>query len=269
MMGLRTLRSLLSNSLDSALGGAGHVQMGPLRMPSKPMPSMPQSDRPLSTVELDRLEKLLVSDVFHEEAMPLDMLQGLFCAVTSAPDLIPPSSWLAVALGDNPVYETAEQAQEILDLVMRFHSQTMLELDDGAGITLYVFPDEDGEDDFATWCEGYLEGVVLSETDWDEHGEPEEVEELLFPFMLLAGRMREAAEEAGDTVPSLEEEREMRRTTAGAMSDSVMAVYSYWLDKRISHPPIRREGPKVGRNDPCPCGSGRKYKSCHGSSETN
>ena len=27
---------------------------------------------------------------------------------------------------------------------------------------------------------------------------------------------------------------------------------------------IRREGPKVGRNDPCPCGSGKKYKKCHG-----
>jgi preprotein translocase subunit SecA len=29
---------------------------------------------------------------------------------------------------------------------------------------------------------------------------------------------------------------------------------------------VRREGPKVGRNDPCPCGSGRKYKKCHGAS---
>ncbi|TAN37214.1 MAG: preprotein translocase subunit SecA [Verrucomicrobia bacterium] len=28
--------------------------------------------------------------------------------------------------------------------------------------------------------------------------------------------------------------------------------------------PIVREGPKVGRNDPCPCGSGKKYKKCHG-----
>jgi preprotein translocase subunit SecA len=28
---------------------------------------------------------------------------------------------------------------------------------------------------------------------------------------------------------------------------------------------IKREGPKVGRNDPCPCGSGKKYKKCHGS----
>ncbi|HEV7735170.1 MAG TPA: SEC-C metal-binding domain-containing protein [Candidatus Binatia bacterium] len=28
--------------------------------------------------------------------------------------------------------------------------------------------------------------------------------------------------------------------------------------------PIRRAEAKVGRNDPCPCGSGRKYKKCHG-----
>ncbi len=27
---------------------------------------------------------------------------------------------------------------------------------------------------------------------------------------------------------------------------------------------IRNEGPKIGRNDPCPCGSGKKYKNCHG-----
>ncbi|NUQ47655.1 MAG: SEC-C domain-containing protein, partial [Phycisphaerae bacterium] len=28
--------------------------------------------------------------------------------------------------------------------------------------------------------------------------------------------------------------------------------------------PIRRDQPRVGRNDPCPCGSGKKYKQCHG-----
>ena len=27
---------------------------------------------------------------------------------------------------------------------------------------------------------------------------------------------------------------------------------------------FQRQGPKVGRNDPCPCGSGKKYKQCHG-----
>jgi preprotein translocase subunit SecA len=28
--------------------------------------------------------------------------------------------------------------------------------------------------------------------------------------------------------------------------------------------PIKNAEPKVGRNDPCPCGSGKKYKKCHG-----
>jgi preprotein translocase subunit SecA len=31
-----------------------------------------------------------------------------------------------------------------------------------------------------------------------------------------------------------------------------------------SAPAQRRTGDKVGRNDPCPCGSGKKYKKCHG-----
>ncbi|MDF1563814.1 MAG: YchJ family protein [Deltaproteobacteria bacterium] len=37
----------------------------------------------------------------------------------------------------------------------------------------------------------------------------------------------------------------------------------YFLDGDAVKPkPIRREGPKIGRNDPCPCGSGKKYKKC-------
>ena len=31
--------------------------------------------------------------------------------------------------------------------------------------------------------------------------------------------------------------------------------------------PYQKESPKVGRNDPCPCGSGKKYKKCHGAME--
>jgi uncharacterized protein len=27
---------------------------------------------------------------------------------------------------------------------------------------------------------------------------------------------------------------------------------------------VKRDAPKVGRNDPCPCGSGKKFKKCHG-----
>ncbi len=39
-------------------------------------------------------------------------------------------------------------------------------------------------------------------------------------------------------------------------------VYAGQVEEKIET--YRREAPKVGRNDPCPCGSGRKYKKCCG-----
>jgi preprotein translocase subunit SecA len=40
---------------------------------------------------------------------------------------------------------------------------------------------------------------------------------------------------------------------------------SYDKDDPFNEPlvPIRNTTPKIGRNDPCPCGSGKKYKKCH------
>ena len=38
----------------------------------------------------------------------------------------------------------------------------------------------------------------------------------------------------------------------------------YFEDSKIINKPIKREGAKIGRNDPCICGSGKKYKKCCG-----
>ena len=35
-------------------------------------------------------------------------------------------------------------------------------------------------------------------------------------------------------------------------------------DDSVKKGPVRRESAKIGRNDPCPCGSGKKYKMCCG-----
>ena len=35
----------------------------------------------------------------------------------------------------------------------------------------------------------------------------------------------------------------------------------------ITHAPVVRAGPKLGRNDPCHCGSGKKFKKCHGAND--
>jgi preprotein translocase subunit SecA len=46
-----------------------------------------------------------------------------------------------------------------------------------------------------------------------------------------------------------------------------LAVASRSGGGETSQPTQRRTGEKVGRNDPCPCGSGKKYKKCHGASQ--
>ena len=36
------------------------------------------------------------------------------------------------------------------------------------------------------------------------------------------------------------------------------------MEQQEGHKPVERTQDKIGRNDPCPCGSGKKYKKCHG-----
>jgi len=49
---------------------------------------------------------------------------------------------------------------------------------------------------------------------------------------------------------------------AGATADQKAAMKAQNTDQKVET--IRRETPKVGRNEPCPCGSGKKFKQCHG-----
>jgi uncharacterized protein len=46
--------------------------------------------------------------------------------------------------------------------------------------------------------------------------------------------------------------------------NNVVAIADLARGERLKVDTVRRAGPKVGRNDPCPCGSGRKFKQCHG-----
>ncbi len=46
--------------------------------------------------------------------------------------------------------------------------------------------------------------------------------------------------------------------------DEALANPTEEAEQLASGQPVVREGVKVGRNDPCPCGSGKKYKQCHG-----
>ena len=55
----------------------------------------------------------------------------------------------------------------------------------------------------------------------------------------------------------------MMGEAAEDLPDIVQALYDFWQSK-AAFTAVRHEAPKVGRNDPCPCGSGKKFKQCCG-----
>ena len=87
---------------------------------------------------------------------------------------------------------------------------------------------------------------------------------MLFPFLALTGQARELALEAGEEWMGEEEERRMLASIRENLAGHLLDVREYWFNKSLPET-HRREGPKIGRNDPCPCGSGKKYKNCHAS----
>ena len=59
-------------------------------------------------------------------------------------------------------------------------------------------------------------------------------------------------------------ETSARHDDASTLSEEIREEYTSSGDGDAKAEPIRNRGQRVGRNDPCPCGSGKKYKNCHG-----
>ena len=57
---------------------------------------------------------------------------------------------------------------------------------------------------------------------------------------------------------------DMRRKETVEITNASLENINGIDNETTNHEPVKNEGPKVGRNDPCPCGSGKKYKNCCG-----
>ena len=232
----------------------------------------------LADDQLDRLEQLL-SDPALPEAMRLDEIQGYLCAALTGPQPIAEEEWLADALGDEALLET-EIGREAADLLRSFAAALEEELAAGEPPVLLLYgkeEDENGPSDYVPWCQAYLAGVDAAEEDWfeflgeTEDGEVDEdtsdeisyLDERLFPMMVLTGEAEAAATEHGDKWPDGEEREQIINDCEEDLPQAVTDIYRFWQAKRGTGT-VRRDMPKIGRNDPCPCGSGKKFKQCCG-----
>jgi uncharacterized protein len=193
------------------------------------MPALPDPD-------LDRLEQYLNAPERADSTLPLDMVQGLLAAVASAPEPIPQAQWLPEVLGESHRFATDVEEKEITGLLARLAEETARQLNGGEGFDFILYG-EDGAEDLASWAEGYLIGVDLSDPPWDDRAGQDDVDTLLFPFLALTGEAKEIALDAGEEWMSEAEEAKMLAEIREGLATHLMDVREFWL---------------------------KKYKSCHG-----
>ncbi len=100
--------------------------------------------------------------------------------------------------------------------------------------------------------------MALDEQAWRPLMELDAGSDMLFPIMLYG---TEVGREQLRDEPSFEARHVEFATSLG---DSVIAIMDWWLPVRKAKSTFHREEPRVGRNDPCPGGSGKKLKQCCG-----
>ena len=185
-------------------------------------------------------------------------LDGLFAALACAPEMILPSRWMPEIWGGVahvPEWESMDEAQLFLSAVSLIHNQVNRDLGDGLFEPIFLERTLDDRPQLIVddWCEGFLRGLRL----WPAlSGDDMAVaEECLMPIRLFATEEGWKALEgkARDEIEAWQQQ----------IGPAVKRLYGHFA--RRAGQPVRtyvRETPKVGRNDPCPCGSGKKYKRC-------
>jgi uncharacterized protein len=209
--------------------------------------------------DLDRLDALLAQPRYAKRALKPDALHGMLYALAIGPDAFPPDAqWQAVALDEDP--QAPEQHDPaLLDLLSRFAQQLREDLRGGRAEPL-LYALRRGRRDYRSWCEGFLVGVNAAESDWSSYAEPEDFDALMGPIELLADAL--PADARRHMAP--EQWRKRVLEAEAGLPAALERLRSFWTIVREPPPTMRREGAKVGRNDPCPYGSGRKFKQCHG-----
>ena len=190
--------------------------------------------------------------------MPLEAADGFLTALAVAPEREELSTYLPAMLGDDMVFDTPDHEGYVAELLERHFAAIAMKLamDEPIEPIINTVVGIDG----ALWAQGYMTGVEICKAAWQPLlGKQSRVDLLLLPMLALM---------PGDDSPDNEElTAEQRWQVIEALPDIVAATRAFFNDDE--HPllattaqPERRV--KVGRNDPCPCGSGKKYKRCCG-----
>jgi uncharacterized protein len=186
-------------------------------------------------------------------------LEGYLTGIVVAPDLVRPSVWVNSLWGEDFVFDSPEQLQAALDDVMLHYNTIIRQIDTKGADWRPMFFTRDGEvdvDQCCQWVRGFWKAMMFSPEAWTALANDERTRVLVATFSVFI-ELDEA-----DPQPEPGNADEIRRENAALIPRVLPALRKLAeLRTRESFSPIRSSR-KAGRNEPCPCGSGKKYKRC-------
>lgn len=220
------------------------------------------NDNPLNNAELAFLDEMLLKYGNDEGVLDSSELDGLLTAVISGPAPLLPSQWFPALWGgegNEPAWESESELRRFTGLVFRHmnHVATLLleYPQDYRALFLSSATDSGAACIAEEWCFGYMRGIALA------------------PWPALPPALAPQLEaialhgtEAGfDLLEAMTPEQQ--QSSVALIEPAVRALHAHWLSQRHAGESTPGPGPlsrgaKTGRNDPCPCGSGKKFKQC-------
>ncbi len=224
-------------------------------------------DDPGAADRLTELEKtwltgFLVSRQVPATTMPFEMLDGFLTALVIGPELVLPSEYLPIIWGtddgEGPEWDGRAQLDYFMTLLTR-HSNAIAARRTAHALQLphiELFSEaQPGE----AWADGFFTGIDLRADAWQPIFDDRRADQMVLPIIALSS---EVPAEISNEMTG-----EMREATLDQLPVALQMIAAWWQSPSRSG--VRREparSAKVGRNEPCPCGSGKKYKKCCGAS---
>ena len=213
----------------------------------------------------------LTSPAAPKGAMSPMELDGYLTGIGVSPDLLLPSRWLGRIWGENePTFDGLDQMQTVIAAVMDHYNAIIVALDAGfkqieAKKTadyrpLYLAPSgKPNHDVVRTWVRGFGKAMALAPERWSSIAEDERLQPLLTPFIGFL----DVADPDFEPADNIDELLDEAATTIPRATIILRKIAQF------STAPAAGRRSKIGRNDPCPCGSGLKYKRCCGAGQAS
>lgn len=216
---------------------------------------------------LKQLEKQLAS-LDGDEAMLLTELDGFIAGILVCPDLIMPGEWLPMVWGGTnkdaaPVFENTKQLEQLAGLIIERYNAVAADLQRGPGHYAPLFDVDTRHDDilWEIWIDGFDTALQLRPGAWARlRGGDEGVRSALADLVTLVQIGR------GESTLPKEQVDDLTAKAPDLIPHYIETLNAWRISQQVAGQ-VRAEGPnfgKVGRNEPCPCGSGKKYKRCCG-----